>query len=141
MGKGGQSSILRLATVVMLGVFLVVATLAAQFTIEWVLVTFNWFAGGSMLGAIDTPPMHILGWNVEGRVDKYLLTLGIVVVLALVARNLGRSEVGRSWMAVRDLDVAAEISVFTSKQILIQTGVAMLAQANQLPQNLLRLFQ
>ncbi len=40
-----------------------------------------------------------------------------------------------------DLDVASEFSNFTSKQILLQAGVAMLAQANQMPQNLLRLFQ
>ncbi|MHC8494655.1 flagellin N-terminal helical domain-containing protein [Thalassospira sp. SM2505] len=40
-----------------------------------------------------------------------------------------------------DLDVAAEMTAFTSKQILVQSGVAMLAQANQMPQNLLRLLQ
>lgn len=40
-----------------------------------------------------------------------------------------------------DLDVASEMSNFVSKQILVQAGVSMLAQANQLPNNLLRLFQ
>jgi flagellin len=40
-----------------------------------------------------------------------------------------------------DLDIAAEMTNFTSKQILEQTGIAMLAQANQLPEHLLRLFQ
>ena len=40
-----------------------------------------------------------------------------------------------------DLDVAAEMTKFTSAQVLLQAGVSMLAQANQLPQNLLRLFQ
>ena len=49
------------------------------------------------------------------------------------------AEAARSTLL--DLDVAAEISTFTAKQILVQTGVSMLAQANQLPQNLLRLFQ
>jgi len=39
-----------------------------------------------------------------------------------------------------DLDVAKEITTFTSKQILVQAGISVLAQANQLPQNLLRLF-
>jgi flagellin len=39
------------------------------------------------------------------------------------------------------LDVAAEMSSFTSKQILVQAGVSMLAQANQLPQSLIKLFQ
>ncbi len=63
--------------------------------------------------------------------------------LAFAMNNLAsaieNAEAARSTLL--DLDVAAEITVFTSKQILVQTGVAMLAQANQLPQNLLRLFQ
>ena len=56
-----------------------------------------------------------------------------------LASAIENAEAARSTLL--DLDVAAEITVFTSKQILVQTGVAMLAQANQLPQNLLRLFQ
>lgn len=42
---------------------------------------------------------------------------------------------------ILDLDVAQEMSKFTSKQVLLQAGVAMLAQANQMPQNLLQLLQ
>ncbi|MCZ6628032.1 MAG: branched-chain amino acid ABC transporter permease [SAR324 cluster bacterium] len=91
------------------GFYLAVATLAAQFTIEWVIVSFNWFAAGNMMGAIDTPRMVILGWHVESVTDKYLLTLSVVVVLAFAAKNLVRGEIGRSWMAIRDLDVAAEM--------------------------------
>lgn len=49
------------------------------------------------------------------------------------------AEAARS--ALMDLDIAAEMTTFTSKQILLQSGVAMLAQANQIPQTLLRLFQ
>ena len=48
-------------------------------------------------------------------------------------------EAARS--SLMDLDVAAEMSYFTSQQILQQAGVSMLAQANQMPQNLLRLFR
>ena len=63
--------------------------------------------------------------------------------LDFAANNLNVSienaEAARSTLL--DLDVAAEITNFTSKQILLQTGTAMLAQANQLPQNLLRLLQ
>jgi branched-chain amino acid transport system permease protein len=91
------------------GFYLAVATLAAQFTIEWVLVSFPWFANNNPVGAIDTPGMTILGWEVSTPRDKYLLTLSVVTLLAVAAKNLTRSEVGRSWMAIRDLDVAAEI--------------------------------
>ncbi len=63
--------------------------------------------------------------------------------LTFAAQNLAtaieNAEAARSTLL--DLDVAREITVFTSKQVLVQTGVAMLAQANQMPQNLLRLFQ
>jgi flagellin len=63
--------------------------------------------------------------------------------LSFAAQNLAtaieNAEAARSTLL--DLDVAAEMTVFTSKQVLVQTGIAMLAQANQLPQNLLRLFQ
>ncbi len=63
--------------------------------------------------------------------------------LTFAAQNLAsaieNAEAARSTLL--DLDVASEITVFTSKQVLLQTGIAMLAQANQLPQNLLRLFQ
>jgi len=63
--------------------------------------------------------------------------------LSFAAQNLAtaieNAEAARSTLL--DLDVAAEMTVFTSKQVLLQTGIAMLAQANQLPQNLLRLFQ
>src|SRR5207344_1398578 len=44
-----------------------------------------------------------------GRETKYLVTLTFVVLLALMAKNMTRGAVGRSWMAIRDMDVAAEI--------------------------------
>jgi len=40
-----------------------------------------------------------------------------------------------------DADIASEITIFTAKQILLQSGISTLAQANQVPQNLLSLFQ
>lgn len=58
---------------------------------------------------------------------------------ANIATAVENTEAARS--ALLDLDVAQEMSNFTSKQILVQAGVAMLSQANQLPQNLLRLLQ
>jgi flagellin len=58
---------------------------------------------------------------------------------ANVATQMENAEAARS--TLMDLDVAAEMSTFTSNQILQQAGVSMLAQANQMPQNLLRLFR
>lgn len=58
---------------------------------------------------------------------------------ANIATTMENTEAARS--NLMDLDIAAEMTTFTSKQILVQSGIAMLAQANQMPQNLLRLFQ
>ena len=58
---------------------------------------------------------------------------------ANLATSVENQEAARS--SLLDLDIAAEMTKFTSKQILVQAGVSMLAQANQMPQNLMRLFQ
>ena len=58
---------------------------------------------------------------------------------ANLASSIENAEAARS--TLMDLDIASEITNFTSKQVLLQAGVAMLAQANQIPQNLLRLLQ
>jgi len=91
------------------GFYLAVATLAAQFFIPWLLVKVAWFSNNSSSGVITAQPISILGYGFDTPVEKYLLVLAIVAVLALLAKNLVRSRVGRAWMAVRDMDVAAEV--------------------------------
>ncbi|HRP98610.1 MAG TPA: branched-chain amino acid ABC transporter permease [Rhodocyclaceae bacterium] len=91
------------------GFYLAVATLAAQFFIVWVLVKFGWFSNYSSSGVITAQQVSILGYDFNTPASKYLLTLAIVTVLALLAKNMVRSSTGRKWMAVRDMDVAAEV--------------------------------
>jgi len=91
------------------GFYLAVTTLAAQFVIEWALTKFAWFSNYNPSGVISAQKMVILGHRFESPVSRYLLTLGLVSLLALAAKNLVRSRLGRSWMAVRDMDVAAEV--------------------------------
>lgn len=91
------------------GFYLAVATLAAQFFIVWALVKIEWFSNYSSSGVITAQEIEILGMAFDGPVSKYLLTLAIVVVMALLAKNMVRSTTGRAWMAVRDMDVAAEV--------------------------------
>src|SRR2546423_5491151 len=91
------------------GFYLAVATLAAQFFITWALVKFGWFSNYSSSGVITAQRMEILGYGFDSPAAKYLLVLAIVSVLALAAKNMVRSATGRSWMAVRDMDVAAEV--------------------------------
>ena len=91
------------------GFYLAVATLAAQFFIVWCLSKVGWFSNYSSSGVITAQQVEILGYHFESPAAKYLLVLAIVCVMALAAKNLARSNVGRSWMAVRDMDVAAEV--------------------------------
>ena len=91
------------------GFYLAVATLAAQFFVVWLLTKVAWFSDYSSSGVITTQTMQILGYKFETPEAKYLLVLAIVVLMALAAKNMARSSVGRAWMAVRDMDVAAEV--------------------------------
>ncbi len=91
------------------GFYLAVATLAAQFFIIWCLTKVGWFTNYNSSGVITAQPIVILGYVFETPVAKYLLVLAIVVLMALAAKNMVRSNVGRKWMAVRDMDVAAAV--------------------------------
>ena len=92
------------------GFYLAVATLAAQFFVVWALTKFGWFSNYSSSGVINAQPVTLFGsFPIDTPMTKYLLVLGFVSVMALMAKNLVRSNTGRSWMAVRDMDVAAEV--------------------------------
>ncbi|MEO8040133.1 MAG: branched-chain amino acid ABC transporter permease [Betaproteobacteria bacterium] len=91
------------------GFYLAVATLAAQFFIPWLLVKISWFSNNSASGVITAQPIEILGYAFDSPMRKYLLVLAIVALMALAAKNMARSSIGRAWMAVRDMDVAAEV--------------------------------
>ncbi len=91
------------------GFYLAASTLATQFFVVWALTKVRWFTNFSSSGVITAQQIEILGYQFETPAAKYLLVLGIVCVLALAAKNLVRSNIGRCWMAVRDMDVAAEV--------------------------------
>ncbi|MBW7055098.1 branched-chain amino acid ABC transporter permease [Paracoccus bogoriensis] len=95
------------------GFYLAVATLAAQFFLVWLFNKVPWFYNYSASGQINAPTRTVLGHAVTGPAAtapaKYLICLVFVFVLAWVARNLTRGTLGRKWMAIRDMDIAAEI--------------------------------
>src|SRR5258705_5831103 len=91
------------------GFYLAVATLAAQFFILWFLAKVGWVTNYSSSGVITAQQVVILGYAFTAPAAKYLLVLSIVTLMALAAKNMARGNVGRSWMAVRDMDVAAEV--------------------------------
>ena len=95
------------------GFYLAVATLAAQFFLVWLFNKVPWFYNYSASGMINSPERTVFGYAVTGPNSsasaQYLVCLVFVVLLALVARNLTRGSIGRRWMAIRDMDIAAEI--------------------------------
>ncbi|HVL76738.1 MAG TPA: branched-chain amino acid ABC transporter permease [Noviherbaspirillum sp.] len=94
------------------GFYLAASTLATQFFVVWALTKIGWFTNYSSSGVITAQRINILGYDFNTPASKYLLVLTIVCVMALLAKNMVRSNVGRSWMAVRDMDVAAEVIGF-----------------------------
>src|SRR3954453_7282883 len=91
------------------GFYLAVATLAAQFFIVWFLTKAGWVTNHNTSGVITAQPMVIAGFAFDSPQEKYLLVLSIVALMALAAKNMTRSNIGRQWMAIRDMDVAAEV--------------------------------
>ena len=112
------------------GFYLAVATLAAQFFLTWLFNKVPWFYNYNSNGTIESPAAHACSapsWSRAGcskRLSflnplvtspraspqtKYLFALTLVVVFALIAKNLVRGRIGRSWMAIRDMDIAAEL--------------------------------
>lgn len=91
------------------GFYLAVATLAAQFFLDWAFARIGWFTNYSSSGSVTAPALTVFGYTFESPVQKYLFVLAIVCLFALIARNLTRGAIGRSWMAMRDMDVAAEV--------------------------------
>jgi len=95
------------------GFYLAVATLAAQFFLGWMFNKVAWFYNYNTSGTITAPPRKVAGIMVTGPEAvaevRYLVALTLVTIFALVAKNLVRGRVGRSWMAIRDMDIAAEI--------------------------------
>ena len=98
------------------GFYLAVATLAAQFFLSWLFNKVAWFQNYTPSGTITMPPREVFGIAVTGAnadaMDRYLFCLVFVLIMAMAAKNLVRGPIGRSWMAIRDMDIAAELIGF-----------------------------
>jgi branched-chain amino acid transport system permease protein len=94
------------------GFYLAASTLATQFFVLWCLTKIPYLTNYSSSGVVTVQKIVIFGHEFNTPGQKYLLVLAIVVLMSLMAKNLIRSNVGRSWMAVRDMDVAAEVIGF-----------------------------
>ncbi|MEE9588560.1 MAG: branched-chain amino acid ABC transporter permease [Hyphomicrobiaceae bacterium] len=95
------------------GFYLAIATLASQFFLEWAFGRIAWLYNYNASGAIEVPTRTLFELPITGptatSATRYLVVLAIVLVLTFVASNLVHGRIGRAWMAVRDMDIAAEL--------------------------------
>jgi branched-chain amino acid transport system permease protein len=91
------------------GFYLAVATLASQFFLEWAFARIKWFTNYAPSGSVAVGQIEFFGIPVDTPARRYILVLTVAVVLTLAAKNLVRGRLGRMWMAMRDMDIAAEI--------------------------------
>ena len=91
------------------GLYLAVATLAAQFFVDWAFLRIKWFTNNSSSGSVSISNLQVFGVPIESPLQKYLFCLAVLIVFAVLAKNLVRGHIGREWMAIRDMDVAAAV--------------------------------
>ena len=99
------------------GIYLAIATLAAQFIIEWIINHTPAISGG-VQASIEVPPPEIFGYVLKEQGQLYYFLMTICVIAIIATMNLVRSRIGRAFIAIRDQDIAAEIigiSVFRYK--------------------------
>ena len=89
------------------GLYLCMATLAAQFIFEFIFI--HWESMTRGIRGINVPAPVLANFPLDTEKRFYYLTLIIVILSVIFARNLIRSRVGRAFIAIRDRDLAAEI--------------------------------
>ncbi|MFV0358205.1 branched-chain amino acid ABC transporter permease [Tropicimonas sp.] len=95
------------------GFYLAIATLAAQFFLVWLFEKWAWLYNYNASGAIQVPNLDMFGIYVAGpqagSMTQYYLVLSVVCLLTCLSINLTRGNLGRTWKATRDMDIAAEL--------------------------------
>lgn len=89
------------------GLYLAIATWAAQLITEWIMIHVTPISGGAE-STKGVPEVHFGSWVIETVRDSYYLNLIIVVIAIVGAMNIVRSPIGRAFIAIRDRDIAAE---------------------------------
>jgi branched-chain amino acid transport system permease protein len=101
------------------GLYLAIATLAAQLIIEWTINHVPWISGG-VQASIEVPRPRLFGHPLQSQTQLYLFLLFFAALAIVATINLVRSRIGRAFVAIRDHDIAAEligIDIFRYKLI------------------------
>ena len=111
--SAGIGMIFGLPSLRIKGLYLAVTTLAAQFFLEWCFIRIPWLYNYNPSGAIEVPTRSAFGFVATGPtatpLTRYYIVLVIVVAVTWLMKNLIRGHIGRRWMMIRDMDIAAEL--------------------------------
>lgn len=89
------------------GLYLAIATLAAQVIVEWLFTNWTSLTGG--IRGINVPPAHLPGFTFDSDRRLYFLIMALAAGHAWAAANLFRTRIGRAFIAIRDRDISAEL--------------------------------
>lgn len=90
------------------GLYLVMATLAMQYLVDWTIVNVPVISGGAQ-ATLQTPSTTFLFFSLKSDIARYYLALLWVVFITLLILNIKRTSIGRALVAVRDKDYAAAV--------------------------------
>jgi branched-chain amino acid transport system permease protein len=90
------------------GLYLVMATLAMQYLVDWVIMNVSAISGGAV-ATLQTPHVRFLGVPLESLNARYYFVLAWAVLITLLLLNIKRTSLGRALVAVRDKDFAAAV--------------------------------
>ncbi|MBK4217453.1 branched-chain amino acid ABC transporter permease [Paracoccus caeni] len=90
------------------GLYLVMATLAMQYLVDWVVVNVPWISGGAH-ATLRTPAVSFLFMDISSLASRYWLALAWAALITVFYLNVKRTSFGRSLVAIRDKDFAAAV--------------------------------
>jgi branched-chain amino acid transport system permease protein len=89
------------------GLYLVIATLAAQFILNFVFVHWQAVTNGDV--GLTVQPANVFGFLLNTETRVYYLILAVTVLMTIFAANVIDSRVGRAFVAIRERDLTAQV--------------------------------
>lgn len=89
------------------GLYLTIATLAANVIIVFAIRKLEWLTNGDR--GINIEPAQLFGFSIDSEIEKYFVIAPLALVFLLFAQNLFRTRIGRAFIAIREQDYSAEI--------------------------------
>jgi branched-chain amino acid transport system permease protein len=133
LAAGMAGLIFGLPSLKIKGFYLIMATIAAQFIIIWLILQLYGITGGT--DGLAAPRLKIAGLVLKSKSSYFYLVMIITCLATFVAKNIVRTRAGRAFIAIRDNELAAEvmgINLWTYKLLAFFIGCAFAGLAGAL---------